>query len=186
MEKIKWHIWKWFGDRLEFCQAPNRSLPCVVDAANLLASQVAQLLNVAENKESMHTLRDESDCQLDESCPKGNSAALRMNELVQGTCTYHVAHTLCQEVLQMKLLSGLLLLPMFLRLRSQSRCPTCCTISLHCSCKIMCLLQLLQFSSTPLTHKLRPQVQAVIAGRLAATLASPSTESPSFQLQGWC
>ena len=86
-EKVKWHFWKWLGDRLEFCQAPNRSLPCVVDVANLLAAQEAQLLNVAENEESMHTLRDESDCQLDESCPRGNDAALRMNELVQDT--YH-------------------------------------------------------------------------------------------------
>ena len=133
MEKVKWHLGKWFGDRLEFYQAHNRSLPCVVDAANLLAAQVAQLLNVAENEESMHTLSDESDCQLDESCSKGNATALRINELVR--YTYHVARTLHQEVFDMKLHSGLLLLLMFPRLRSQARFPTCCTISLHGSCE---------------------------------------------------
>ena len=67
---------------MEFYQVANRPLPSVVHAANLLAVQVAQLLNIAENEESMHTLRDESNCQLDESCSKENAAALRMNELV--------------------------------------------------------------------------------------------------------
>ena len=98
MEKIKWHLWKWFVDKLEFCQAPNRSLPYVVDAANLLAAQVAQMLNVAGKKESMHTLSDDPDCQLDKPCPKGNAAALRMNELVPDTCPYHVPCNLCKEV----------------------------------------------------------------------------------------
>ena len=69
----------------------------MVDAANLLAGQVAQLLNVAEDKDSMHTSMDEPGCQFDESCSKGNDAALRMNELVRDT--YHVACTLRQRVL---------------------------------------------------------------------------------------
>lgn len=99
-EKVKRHLRKRFGDRLEFYQAPNRSLPCVVHAANLPAAQVAHLMNVAENEDSMHTSRDEPDCQLDESCSKGNAAAMRINELVRDT--YHVARTLRREILDMK------------------------------------------------------------------------------------
>ena len=48
----------------------------------------------------MHTSRDEPDCQLDESCSKGNAVAMRINELVRDT--YHVARTLRQEILDMK------------------------------------------------------------------------------------
>ena len=36
MENVERHLWKQFGNRLVFFyQAPNRSLPCVVHAANL-------------------------------------------------------------------------------------------------------------------------------------------------------
>ena len=102
MEKVKWNPWKQFGDtcRLEFYQAPNRSLSCVVHAANLQVAQVVQLMNVAQNEDSMHTSRDQPDCQLDESSSKGNATALRMNELVQDT--YHVAHTLHLEVMNIE------------------------------------------------------------------------------------
>ena len=97
MEKVKRHFRKSFGDAstkqvLALCGSCSyMSLP---------ASQVAQLLNIAEAKDRMHTLRDEPDCQLNKSCSKGNAAILKMNELVGDT--YHVARTLSWEVLDMK------------------------------------------------------------------------------------
>ena len=89
---------------LEFYQAPYRSLPCVVYAANLPAPQVAQLLNVVENEGSMHALRDEPDCQVCKSCAMGNATALKMNELVWDTYMHHVHvnHSLRWEVLNIK------------------------------------------------------------------------------------
>ena len=88
MEKVERHLRKQFGDRLK--QALNRSLPFVVHAANFRAAQVVQLMNVSENENCMHmhTSRDESDFQLEESCSRGNAATPRMNKLVQDT--HHV------------------------------------------------------------------------------------------------
>ena len=54
----------------------------MVHVANLPVAQVAQLMNVAENEDSVHTSRDEPRCQLNKSCSKEDAVALRMNELV--------------------------------------------------------------------------------------------------------
>ena len=55
---------------------------------------------VAEIEESMHTSRDEPNCQLEKSISKENAAALRMKDLVRDT--YHVVRTLCRGVLGIK------------------------------------------------------------------------------------